>query len=106
MRVAHFAQAGECVTTTLLLPKLPMWLPAGTAQPMKAHHVMSQLTVTLRSSGIAQSAATDGWQELIIALDNSKLVALSAITSSVQGQKYGIPLWLSAIIRFLKTGTL
>ncbi len=44
MMAVHSAEAKECVSTTLLLPKLPTWLPAGTAQPMMALHKTSQLT--------------------------------------------------------------
>ena len=53
MMAVHSATAKECVSTTLLLSKLPTWLPAGTAQPMKAHHMTLQLTVISRNTGIA-----------------------------------------------------
>ncbi len=45
MRAAHSAQAEESVSTTLLPPKPPMWLPARTTQPMMAHRMTSQQIV-------------------------------------------------------------
>ena len=53
-----------------------MWLPPGTAQPMMAHHMTSQLTAISQSNGIALFVATNGWHKSAVALQ-SKPVALN-----------------------------